>query len=54
MNHFQSLIALLDSQESSLLTKGLSFDTTPEDLESLLNSLDALLETANELFNKVG
>jgi len=53
-NHFLSFIELVDAQESSLRNKGLTNGAMLEDLESLINSVEALLETANELFDKVG
>jgi hypothetical protein len=53
-NYFEELEHRLDTLERELLQKGLPASCQATDLETLICSLEALLETANDLFDKVG
>ena len=53
-DNFQGFIAIFNRLEAALRHKGLPEKAPSAELEALINSLENLLETANELFNKVG
>ena len=52
--NFKGLITIMDRLEALLRTKGLPEGVPSTELEDLINSVEGLLETANELFEKVG
>lgn len=53
-NYFEELESKLSNIEIILRHNGLPEDCTVNELENLIGSLETLLETANELFDKVG
>ncbi len=54
MNDLQTMMETLDLQECSLRIDGLPLSSNITDLENLTGSLENLLETANNLFDKIG